>query len=122
METKILVEEGKELEGPKKGLAYMATVIFSFVASVVVCFYFFWEMSTVGATILLVAILWFRWDEVKKKAPPYLGVFLKRSVGIVLFGLFLGVAMAAVTTTWIRYLVAFVFFAIALGLYKSYKR
>ncbi|MDP2736258.1 MAG: hypothetical protein Q8O59_00525 [bacterium] len=122
METKILLDDGKELEGFKKGVASIVAIVFSIIIVAVIGFYFFWEISAAGAIVLLTVILWFRRDEVKKKASLCLGVFLKRPVEIVLLGLFLGVATVTVKTTWIRYLVAFMFFVIALALYKSYER
>lgn len=100
-----------------------------FVALLVVVFLAFFLVYAIGFTLYYYCQKKQLGKQLMKKMKMSLSylkrgfdIFLKRPVEIVLLGLFLGVAMAAITTTWIRYLVAFVFFVIALALYKSYKR
>jgi hypothetical protein len=121
MQTNAKAEDlsGKEeVRGFKRAMLIIAVIFLSIIV-VIITAIFSWEWSVVEMVFLL-AIM--HLDEIKKKMIVWFDVFRKRTASVIMLGLFLGVAMASTTVTWLRYLAGFVFFITALALYKDYKR
>jgi len=129
METKVLVEDGKELEGFKKSLIRIGVMVVSCIIAFVVGLYFFWKISTVGVMILTVAILWWRREELKRKTLPLLGISFKQVIqfvrwapGVPLFVLILCAITAFKPDRWYIYLMWFVAIVYTIFLYRDCKK